>query len=73
MEFLKEECYAFENHLSTIDLLLNDTDRDIVKIEVEKLAGSLVEGRVRAFIDKRTGFAADTRADQRDHFAEKRH
>ena len=69
MELLKEECYAFENHLSAIDPLLNDTDRDIVKLEVEKLAGGIVEGKVRAFIDKRTEFAADTRADQRDHFA----
>ncbi len=69
MEFLKEECYAFENHLPAIEPLLDEKDREIVRVEIEKLANGLVEGRVKEFIEKRTGFAANTRIDQRDHFA----
>jgi hypothetical protein len=69
MEFLKEECYAFENGLAAINPLLDYKDREIVRSEVGKLASGVVEGRVKEFIEKRTGFAADTRTDQRDHFA----
>ena len=65
MEILKEECYAFENRLSAIDPLLDEKDREIVKTEVGKLTNGVVEGRVKEFIEKRTGFAADTRTDQR--------
>jgi hypothetical protein len=72
MEFLKEECYAFENHLPAIGPLLDEKDRKIVRVEVGKLANGLVEGRVKEFIEKRTGFAANTRIDQRDHFASRK-
>jgi hypothetical protein len=68
MEFLKDECYAFENSLPEIDPLLSDDELDIVRTEVRKLAAGIVEGRVKEFIDRRTQFAADTRAEQREHF-----
>jgi hypothetical protein len=67
MEFLKEECYAFEKGLLEIDSMLDAEDREIVKREVEKLASGLVERVVREFIEKRTQFASSTRASQRNH------
>jgi len=65
----KEECYALENHLSEIDPLLGPSDRDIVGVEVGKLANGIVEQPVRDFIEKRTEAAVDTRVDQREHVA----
>jgi hypothetical protein len=65
----KEECYALENHLSEIDPLLGPTDRDIVGVEVGKLANGIIEQPVGDFIEKRTEAAVDTRVDQREHVA----
>ncbi len=71
-ELLKEECYAFENDLARIDPLLNEDECKVVKAEVDKLASGIVEDRVKEFIDKRTQFAARTRTEQREHFADRK-
>ncbi len=68
MEFLKEECYVFENGLQRIDPMLDASDHETVRREVDKLARGIVEGRVKEFIAKRTQFAVTTRVEQRDHF-----
>jgi hypothetical protein len=68
-DFVKEECYAYENQLPQIDPMLDSGGCDIIKAEVEKLANGLVGDEVKQFIEKRIQDAATERADQRDHFA----
>jgi hypothetical protein len=67
-EFIKEECYAFENGLSEIHPMLDANDHEIVRREVSKLANGVVEAEVKEFIEKRTQSAASTRTAQKDHF-----
>jgi hypothetical protein len=62
------ECHAMENNLPRINPLLEPNERQIVLVEVSKLAEGVVEGPVKEFIEKRGKDAAESRADQRDHF-----
>jgi predicted nucleic acid-binding protein len=65
------ECHSLENDLPVIKSLLELSECEIVKVEVGKLAEGVVEGAVKEYIEKRTKEAAESRADQRNHFIEK--
>jgi hypothetical protein len=66
------ECYAHGNQLPEIIPLLDGDEYERVKVEVGKLANGIVEGEVKQYIEKRTEEAATSRAQQRDHFSERR-
>lgn len=67
-DFVKEECYAYENRLAEIDPMLDASGREVVKAEVDKLANGVVGDEVKEFIEKRNQEAVATRGEQRDYF-----
>lgn len=65
---LYDEAYAFENHQPEIDPLIRGDEARVVLQEVEKLSSGVVDDRAKQFIEDRSQFAADGRANQNTHF-----
>jgi hypothetical protein len=70
-ELIVAEAYAFENNLPEIDPMATPEQCATVKLEVEKLAGGIVENRVKEFLEQRFMFAKDTQEQQKTHIIDR--
>jgi hypothetical protein len=68
MDLVGDEAVAFAQRQPNTNPLIGDEDRNVLREEVDKLAASNPEPRVRDFIEKRRAFAAETRENQKNHF-----